>query len=123
MRTSTACLRDTLAEARRQGVFESEIEATLEEVRQAYPEVDETWPEILAQIEVYVWLEDPDGVRVPGDTVTMDRFVWENSDEEVLLDDVIQGLRDDLEPQWEIVEPLGTITLLSPTPTQEVARA
>jgi hypothetical protein len=112
-----------LAEARRDGVSDSAIEETLEEVRKSYPEVDETWADILAQIEVYVWLEDPDGNRVRGDTEIIDRLVWENYGEDLLLEGVIQGLHDDLEANWEIVEPLGTVTLLSPTPTQEVARA
>jgi hypothetical protein len=116
-------LRNTLAEARRDGVSDSAIEETLEEVRKSYPEVDETWADILAQIEVYVWLEDPDGNRVRGDTEIIDRLVWENYGEDLLLEGVIQGLHDDLEANWEIVEPLGTVTLLSPTPTQEVARA
>jgi hypothetical protein len=96
-------LRDTLAEARRIGLSEEAIEKTLEEVRQSSPNVAETWSELLEQLTVFVWLEDPDGNRVRGDTVTIDRFVWENHDEDVLLEDTVQELRDDLEANWEVV--------------------
>ena len=96
-------LRDTLAKARRQGVFESSIARVLEEARQSGPEVIGTWDEILEQITVYVWLEDPDGTRVRGNTVVVDRIIWEYEDEESVLNDTVQELRDDLEVGWEIL--------------------
>jgi hypothetical protein len=97
-------LRDTLAEARRLGLSEEAVEKTLEEVRQSSPDVAESWSELLEQLTVFVWLEDPDGNRVRGDTVTIDRFLWENHDEDILLEDTVQQLRDDLEVGWELVE-------------------
>jgi hypothetical protein len=97
-------LRDRLAEVRRLGLSEEAIEKLLEEVRQSYPDVAETWPELLEQLTVFVWLEDPDGNRVRGDTVTIDRFIWENHDEDIVLEDTVQQLRDSLEVGWEIVE-------------------
>ena len=101
-------LRDRMDEARRQGVSESEIEHALEEVRQLYPDVATTWPEILGQIMVHVWLENPHGHRVWEVTVTIDRLVWENLDQDLFLADAIRGLRNALEVQWEIIEPAGT---------------
>ena len=96
-------LRDMMAEARRLDLSEEAIEKTLEEVHQSYPDVAETWSEILEQLEVSVWLEDPDGNRVRGDTVTIDRFLWENHDDDILLEETVQQLRDDLEANWEVV--------------------
>jgi len=96
-------LRDMLATARKNGVAEADIEKTLEDVRAAYPDVVEPWAEILEQITVFVWLKDPDGNRVRGDTVVIDRIIWENHDEDLVLGDTIQGLRDDLEADWEVV--------------------
>lgn len=96
-------LRDTLEQAHRQGVPEADIARTLEEVRQSGPEVIGTWDEILDQVTVYVWLEDPDGNRVRGDTVVVDLICWEYDDAEDLLDDTVQQLREDLEVDWEVV--------------------
>jgi hypothetical protein len=96
-------LRVTLEAARCHGVSEPDIERILEEVRQSESDVDETWDEILGQVSVYVWLEDPDGNRVRGDTVTVDRICWNYDDAEDLLDDEIQRLREDLEVDWEVV--------------------
>jgi hypothetical protein len=116
-------LRDSLAEARRQGISESEIGGALEEVRQSYPEVAETWPEILGQIEVNVWLEDPDGNRMRGNTVLIDRLVWDNDDEDLILQDEIQALHDDLEAYWAVVGPAPMPTVVSTEASHEVACA
>lgn len=96
-------LRETLAEARRLGIPEADIGKALEDVRQSYPDRAETWPEILEQLEVSVWLEDPDGERLRGDTEIVDRIIWENWDDDEILEEVVQQLRDDLEANWEIV--------------------
>ncbi len=96
-------LRVTLEAARCHGVSEPEIARVLEEVRQSGPEVIATWDQILEEITVYVWLEDPDGNRVRGDTVLVDRVCRENDDVRDLLDDAFQQLRDDLEVGWEVV--------------------
>jgi hypothetical protein len=96
-------LRTTLEAARCHGVSEPDIERILNEVRQSESDVDETWDEILGVIAVNVWLKDPDGTRVWGETVTVDRICWEYDDVEDLLDDEIQRLREDLEVDWEVV--------------------
>ncbi len=96
-------LRDTLEQARIQGVSEADIARTLDEVRQSESDVDESWDEILGTMSVNVWLADPDGNRVWGETVTVDWIFWEYDDVEDLLDDEIQRLREDLEVDWEVV--------------------
>jgi HEAT repeat protein len=68
-------LRDSLEVVRRQGVPESVIAEVLEEMRLSNPDVTETWSEILGTITVNVWLEDPDGNRVRGEIVIIDRII------------------------------------------------
>lgn len=96
-------LRDSLEQARIQGVSEADIARTLEEARQSESEVRETWDQILGQVSVNVWLADPDGNRVWGETVVVDRICWAYDDAEDLLDDTVQQLREDLEVDWEVV--------------------
>jgi hypothetical protein len=96
-------LRDTLAAARVVGVPESEINEVLEEVRQSDPELTESWDQMLKTITVDVWLQDPDGNRVRGNTVVIDWLLWAD-DADRVLDDVVEELRSDLETRWEIVK-------------------
>jgi len=103
LRDGLASLRETLAEARQIGIPEADIEKTLEDVRQSYPDRAETWPEILEQLVISVWLENPDGERLRGDTEIVDRIIWENWDDDEILEEVVQQLRDDLEANWEVV--------------------
>jgi hypothetical protein len=110
-------LRETVAKARQNSVPEDDIEKTLEDVRQSYPDVLDPWSEILEQIEVSVWLKDPDGERVRGDTVTIDRIIWENFDDDLLLEVTVQDLHDDLEADWEIVD-VSKITTAATEPEQ-----
>jgi hypothetical protein len=98
-------LRETLAKARRNGMSEERIQGLLDCVRASIPDVTETWSEILEQVAVFVWLEDPDGHRVRGDTAVVDRLIWEEVDVTEALEATIQALHDDLEPNWEIVVP------------------
>jgi hypothetical protein len=101
--------RTFLAEARQCGVEEKRIQEILDGVLRSHPNVKATWPKILEQIEVYVWLEDPDGNRVRGDTLIVDGFVWENYEHRVVIEEAVQQLHDDLEVGWEV---------LSNTPSQ-----
>lgn len=96
-------LRVTLEAARCHGVSEPDIERILEEVRQLEFDVDESWDEILGVVTVNVWLEVPDGTRVRGETVMIDRICWEYDDAEDLLEDVVEQLREDLAVDWEVV--------------------
>jgi DNA-binding transcriptional MerR regulator len=109
-------LRDTITEARQLGMPEAEIEKTLDEVRQLHPDVAETWSEILEQLEVSVWLQDPDGERVRGDTEIIDRIIWENWDDDEILEDVVYQLHADLEAEWEVVGVVSDLPASLPPP-------
>lgn len=98
-------LRETLAEGRRNGMSEERIQGILDCVRASCPDVTDTWAVILEEIWVYVWLEDPDGNRVRGDTAIVDRVIWEELDGAEVLEAEIQRLQDGLEVNWEVVEP------------------
>ena len=97
-------LRATLAKARQNSVPQDDVEKTLDDVRRSYPDVLEPWSEILKQIEVSVWLTDPDGERVRGDTVIIDGIIWKHLDDDSLLEETIQELHDDLGADWEVVD-------------------
>jgi hypothetical protein len=109
-------LRDTITEARRIGTPEGDIEKALNDVRQLHPDVAETWSEILEQLEVSVWLQDPDGERVRGDSEIIDRIIWENWDDDEILEEAVQQLRDDLEANWEVV---GVVSESSASPLRK----
>ena len=96
-------LRDALTVARRIGVAEAEVENILQDVRRSYPDLVETWSEILDEIKVSVWLEGPGGSPLKGETVTVNRYLWEHFEEDLVLDETIQGLLDDFYPSWKVV--------------------
>lgn len=73
-------------------------------MRQSDPEVTETWDQMLGEITLYVWLEDPDGNRVRGDTVVVDWLLWAKNTQRV-LEDVVDEMLSDLETRWEIIKP------------------
>ena len=117
-------LRDTLTEARRIGMPEADIEKTLDDVRQSYQDRVETWSEILEQLEVSVWLEDPDGERVRGDTEIIDRIIWENWDDDEILEAAVYQLHADLEANWEVVDVVSDLPAsLPPSPVTSNANA
>jgi hypothetical protein len=86
--------------------------------------VAETWSEILEQLEVSVWLQDPDGERVRGDTEIIDRIIWENWDDDEILEAVVYRLHADLEANWEVVGVVsGLPASLPPSPVTSNANA
>ena len=96
-------LRETLDTARLEGVPGSMIAEILEIARQSVPEAVVTWDAILGVVAVNVWLEDSDGNRVRGETVTVDRVRWQYENTGDLLEDVIERLHDDLGIAWKVV--------------------
>ena len=112
-------LRETITEARRIGTPEGDIEKALDDVRQLHPDVAETWSEILEQLEVSVWLQDPDGERVRGDTEIIDRIIWENWNDDEILEETVQQLRDDLEANWEVVDVVSDLSASPPSKDED----
>jgi hypothetical protein len=104
-------LREVLLQARLLGLSDEAITKTLSIVHQSYTDVVEGWTELLEQVTVSVWLQDPDDNRVRGDTVIIDRYVWENEDDDLLLEETVQQLRDDLEPNWEVIDVASGLVL------------
>ena len=75
-------------------------------------------------MEVSVWLEDPDGQRVRGDTEIIDRIIWENWDDDEILEAAVYGLRADLEANWEVVGVVSDLSAsIPPSPVTSNANA
>ena len=94
-------LRNAITHARDAGLSEAKIQASLD----AVPCPVESWEVVVGKVAVYVSLVDPDGEQVRGDTVVLDRLLYEEF-EDAALEDVVQQLHDDLDYTSEIVEGL-----------------